>query len=517
MIRAIAFLITAFSFASISYAEPATVRILHINDLHGFANATQQAAGAQPLGGGAQLAAMIGMERIDDSSILLVAGDVIQGDNWTNFSEGKSAIELVNMLGGDAMVTGNHEFDFGQETLKKRISEANFPVLAANLKGISSVKPKALFRRNGVRISVIGLVTEDTPQSSHPRNTVGLSFKPPYEEASEQIKEAIPEADLIILLTHIGYERDMELAKKLCDGHDAVKLPIIIVGGHSHTRVEKPSRIGNCAVAQAWEHGKTLGIIDVSIDSGKLLDLSGHLKDITPALGNGDTGVANLVERYNRKNALLLGKKIGTASVDLVQTGVRLRETNLGNMIADIVRETTGAEVSIINGGSIRTGIPKGEITVGQIYATIPFNNYLVAVRMSGKQLIDALEHGVSGIENGEGRFPQVSGIRFTFDPMMKAGSRIVSATAGGLPILPEKDYTVATLDFIAAGGDGYRSFGEAIRDSGDFSEVAGAMKSSRLVYNDPGKLLRNVVLETIAGGRPVAPMLNGRITEAAK
>jgi len=122
-----------------------------------------------------------------------------------------------------------------------------------------------------------------------------------------------------------------------------------------------------------------------------------------------------------------------------------------------------------------------------------------------------ALEHGVAGIENSEGRFPQVSGIRFVFDPLLPVGKRVRSVIVDGKPLNPVEEYTVATLDFIAAGGDGYTAFGRAIRSSGDFSEVAGAMKSSRLVYNDPGRFLRDVVIETL-GETSIKPVTDGRI-----
>ena len=185
-----------------------------------------------------------------------------------------------------------------------------------------------------------------------------------------------------------------------------------------------------------------------------------------------------------------------------------------GDLVADIVRSTTGAQASLVNGGSLRTGLNKGEVTFRQIYAALPFNSYLVAVKMSGKLLLETLEHGVSGVERGEGRFPQVSGITFVFDRRRLVGRRIVSATVGGQPIDPQQEYSVATLDFIAAGGDGYTAFGQAIRSGGDFVEIGGAMRSSRLVYNDSGQFLRDVVLDALAKDSPVAPVVDGRIVE---
>jgi 2',3'-cyclic-nucleotide 2'-phosphodiesterase (5'-nucleotidase family) len=291
-----------------------------------------------------------------------------------------------------------------------------------------------------------------------------------------------------------------------------VALPLVIVGGHSHTRVEKPVRIGACAVLQAWEHGKVLGLADVTVDNRKLVSIDGRLVEIHPDQGQGNREVQAVVDRYNQEVNAILGRQVGSAEVDLVQQGVRQQETNFGDLVADIIRKETGAQAALINGGSIRTGIPRGAVTARQIYAALPFNSYLVAVKMTGSQLLETLEHGVSGIENGEGRFPQVSGIRFAFDSSLPVGKRVRSVVVDGKPLNPAEEYTVATLDFIAAGGDGYTAFGRTIRSSGDFSEVAGAMKSSRLVYNDPGRFLRDVVIETLGRETSIKPVTDGRI-----
>ena len=463
-------------------AAPRTVRILHINDFHGFANPVVASSTAPPIGGAAFLATKVAELKADGNALFLSAGDLVQGDSWVNLSQGRASIELMNLMGLDATCLGNHEFDFGMAALKQRISEARFPMLAANLYSMPEVSASRLFERNGLKISVIGIVTDETPQSSHPRNTVGLKFASPVETARKQIAAASPDTDLIVLLTHLGHEVDRKLAESLCTGTEALALSVVVVGGHSHTRVEKPVQIGNCYVLQAWEYGKVLGVADISIEDRKIVKIDGRLLEIKPSEVKPLPEVQSLVDRYNKEVTAILGRQVGSSDVDLVQQGVRQQETNFGDLIADIVRKETGAQAALINGGSIRTGIPKGPITARQVYASIPFNNYLVAVRMTGAQLLETLEHGVSGIENGEGRFPQVSGIRFAFDPTRPVGKRILSVSVDGKPLDTSKEYTVATLDFIAAGGDGYTAFGKAIRSSGDFSEVAGAMKSSRLV-----------------------------------
>jgi 2',3'-cyclic-nucleotide 2'-phosphodiesterase (5'-nucleotidase family) len=499
---------------ALAVAAPATYRIYHINDFHGFANPTQPPGTKGRQGGAAWLAARLKALQAEQPGLFLAAGDMIQGDTWTNFSQGYSTIALLNQLQVDAMVTGNHEYDFGQEVLKQRISEARFPVLVANVTGLPGVTPQTSFNLPQGKVAVIGLVTDDVPQSSHPRNTKGLTFAAPLLTAREQIRTREKDTNLVVLLTHIGHEQDLALAEDLCTGPEAVDVPTLIVGGHSHTVVQAPVRIGNCAVVQAGDHGRLLGVVDMTVDQEKLLAASGRLEEIVPTPGGAEPVTAALVERYNAQVDIVLNQKAGTTEVDLIQEGARQQETNLGDLVADIVRRTTGAQAALVNGGSLRTGLAKGEITFRQIYAALPFNNYLVAVKMNGQLLLQTLEHGVSGVERGEGRFPQVSGMTFTFDRRKPVGQRIVSATLGGKPIDPQQEYTVATLDFMAAGGDGYTAFGQAIKSAGDYAETGGAMRSSRLVYNDPGGFLRDVVLDALAKGSPVAPAVEGRIIE---
>jgi len=499
---------------SLSSTAPHSYRIYHINDFHGFAEPSMRPGATIQQGGAAWLATGLNRHRAEHPGLFLAAGDMIQGDTWSNFSQGHSAIALLNEMHLDAMVTGNHEFDFGQEVLKQRISEAHFPMLAANVIGLPGLVPQISLPLSGGKVTVIGLVTDDVPQSSHPRNTTGLKFITPFAAAREQIAARDKESDLVVLLTHIGHEQDLTLAEKLCTGPEALNVPILIVGGHSHTRVEAPERMGNCALVQAGEHGKYLGVVDVSVGKGKMLAATGHLEEIGPNLGEPDPAISALIARYSAQVDVILNQKAGVSKVDLIQEGARMQETNLGNLVADIVRKTTGAQVALINGGSLRTGLSKGEITYRQVHAALPFNNYLVAVKMSGELLWQALEHGVSGVERGEGRFPQVSGLAFVFDSHRPVGERIVSVTIGGYPLDRQQEYTVATLDFMASGGDGYTAFGQAIKSAGDYSEVGGAMRSSRLVYNDPGQFLRDAVLDALAKGSPVAPSVQGRIVE---
>jgi 2',3'-cyclic-nucleotide 2'-phosphodiesterase (5'-nucleotidase family) len=218
------------------------------------------------------------------------------------------------------------------------------------------------------------------------------------------------------------------------------------------------------------------------------------------------------VARYARQVDSLLHRAIGETQVDLDGAHVRTGETNLGDFVADVMRQTAGAEAALINGGTIRTSIPQGKITVKDIYAVLPFDNYLVAISLTGAQVKAALEHGLARLEESAGSFPQVSGLTFTYSRSAPAGARVKDVTVGGQPLDLQKDYVVATNDYLVAGGDGYTVFGEALKSAGDYTNLGGTLTSSKLAYNDPGTWLRDLVIAAIQARKTIAPQIDGRI-----
>jgi 5'-nucleotidase/UDP-sugar diphosphatase len=438
---------------------------------------------------------------------LLAAGDMIQGNNWANLSQGESSIELMNAMGFDAMVLGNHEFDFGQEVLKKRISQAQFAVLGANVEGLENLKPLLIKERQGVRIGIIGIVTEETPVATHPRNVLGLRFLSPVETVEKYLREIRNKVDVVIVLSHIGHVADRQLAA-------TVKGIDVIVGGHSHTKIDKPVRVGNTLIVQAWEHGKALGVLDLTLTEGKIAGYNGYLEEVKPNIGKENPAVQMMVEKYKQKVDAILDVRVGEAEFDLDGEKVRKEETNLGDFIADIMRQTSQADVTIINGGTIRMNIKRGEIKIKDVYSVLPFDNYIVAVKLTGKQIRKALEHGLSGIEEEEGWFPQVSGLMLKYSRSGKKGSRIREILIAGQPLDPAREYRVATNDFLAVGGDGYKTFAEAIKSSGTFSTIGGTIQGEKVVYRDSGRWLRDVVVESIKDRGKIAPAKEGRIIE---
>jgi 5'-nucleotidase/UDP-sugar diphosphatase len=492
---------------SICIAKPVTVRILYINDFHGFVEPYTPQTSAEQAGGIAWLAAKAAALRSEQPTLLLAAGDMIQGNNWANLSQGESVIELMNLMGFDAMTVGNHEFDFGQDVLQKRIAEAKFPVLGANVEGFASLRPYLIREVGGIKVAIVGVVTEDTPVATHPRNVAGLKFQPPAATLARCLPELRRQADVVIVLSHIGYAADRKLAEQ-APGID------IIIGGHSHTRVEPASRVGSTIIAQAWEHGKVLGVLDITVDHGTITAVDGRLEDIRPDRGEPNPAMQSLVAKYQRQVDAVLDGRAGESEVPLDGENVRKSETNFGDLIADVMRSASGAEAALINGGGIRTSIAAGPILVKNVYTALPFDNYIVAVRLTGKQLRAALEHGVARVEEKAGAFPQVAGIAFAYDPSAPAGARVRAVHIGNQPLDPDREYAVATNDFLAAGGDGYTAFGDVIRASSDFAVIGGLLQGEKLVYSDSGRWLRDAVIDYLQEQTRIAPALEGRITE---
>ena len=189
------------------------LRILYLNDFHGYAEPHRPTGNSEARGGIAHLAAEVNRLRVGQPTLLLAAGDMIQGNQWANFFQGASVLRVMNAMRFDALVVGNHEFDFGREVLKQRIGEAAFPVLGANVEGLPEVRPYALKAIEGWKVLIIGVVTEDTPVMTHPRNVAGLAFLSPESTIQRVLATYSPEADLVIVLSHLGLPADRKLAQ----------------------------------------------------------------------------------------------------------------------------------------------------------------------------------------------------------------------------------------------------------------------------------------------------------------
>ncbi|MBN3524628.1 bifunctional metallophosphatase/5'-nucleotidase [Paenibacillus apiarius] len=435
------------------------VTIGHTNDVHGHILDDEKAKEM----GYAKLATLMKSLREENSNTMLIdAGDMIQGTIYVNLSQGESVAPLVNAIGYDFMVAGNHEFDFGHQQLTKASKLFKFPVLGANVfdeQGKLLLQPYVIKQIEGKTFAFLGLITEDTPIVTHPDNVKGLTFTNPVEAAKEWVPRLQKQADHVIIVSHSGLAEDREIAKQV-QGVD------LIIGGHSHTRIAEPELVNGTYIVQDWEYSKSLGRVDLFYHDGALVHFSGGLLEYDEKT-EPDAGIAKMGDDLKQKTDGLLNEKIATAAVKLEgdRTKIRAAETNLGNLITDAMLERTRsmpgfeADVALTNSGGIRTSILAGDITKRNLYDVLPFPNTLAVVEVSGNELKTSLENGVSEIDSGSGRFPQISGMTFSFDKKQPKGSRVTDVKVGGEALVADKTYRVATNDFLIAGGDGYAAF----------------------------------------------------------
>ncbi|RPI94803.1 MAG: multifunctional 2',3'-cyclic-nucleotide 2'-phosphodiesterase/5'-nucleotidase/3'-nucleotidase, partial [Chloroflexi bacterium] len=444
-------------------------------------------------------------------------GDRFTGTLYHQQYFGHDNAQVMNLLGYDVMTLGNHEFDNGDDVLSLFVDALEFPVVNANIDFSGnatlskSIVPFAVLEVSGESIGVTGLITPDTPSISSPGEELVFS-EDLVGTAQAAIDELIAQdINKIVLLTHIGIEVDKVLIPQL-SGVD------IVIGAHSHTLIsnlyaggedvypiEFTSASGEPVVyVTAKAVNEYLGRLDVEFDTnGVLVDWGGDVILLSRYI-EPDVEMAALVTALAAPLEELKTTVVGETSVFLVgdRAVCRAAECNLGNLITDAVRAETGAQIAFENGGGIRADIDEGEVTLGEVLTVLPFGNLVSTFELSGADVWAALENGVSQVEEGAGRFAQVSGLRYTWDGSQEPGSRIISVdvlnpTTGEYePIDLEQIYTVAANDFMRRGGDEYTVFAENAIDPYDY-----------------GTPLDVVVAEYIAANSPVAPEVEGRIT----
>jgi len=394
--------------------------------------------------------------------LLMDAGDTFQGTIYTNQFKGESILPILNSLGYGAMAAGNHEFDFGYEQLLKLRDQLKYPMINANVykaDGTNLLVPTYTAEVGGQKIAFIGFVTEETPIVTHPNNVIGLTFKDPVDIAKKLVPEMKEKADRVIILSHIGVEKDREIAKNV-SGID------LIIGGHSHTPLRTPEVVNGTYIVQDWEYGKSLGRVDLYYFNKDLVGFSGGLVEYDESV-KADPEIDKLVQEVVKKVDTAMGAVIGKTEVDLhgERGEVRAVETNLGNFIADAIIAKTKtikgheADVALVNGGGIRASKKAGDLTKKDLYSILPFPNTLTIVKATGADIKAALEVSVKGVEKKDdlpGSFLQIGGLSYVYDVTKLVGERVLEVKVGGQPIDPAKTYTVATNDFITSGGDGY-------------------------------------------------------------
>ena len=495
-------------------AKPFQLTIMHTNDTH----AHHLPQGRSGDGGVARQATVVKSIREEvANSLLLDAGDRFTGTLFHKYYQGRENIQLMNALGYDAMALGNHEFDNGLEVLEQFVSAAQFPVLSANtdfgdLGALAEKVPgTTVLEVGGESIGIIGLVTAETPEITiNFPGKENIKWTDDYAGVVNAAVEKLTEQGVnkIVLVTHIGMGVDMAVAAKV-RGVD------VIVGGHSHTVVSDIFKEGRetrypmvvddldgkpVYIVQAGDRDRYLGRLNLRFDDeGNVTRARGDLvllsRFITP-----DPEVKALVDELAKpieklQNTPVAGD-IGAPVVSeqlLTNKSCRDGECLLGNLIADAIRAESGAQIVFQNGGGLRADIDEGEITVGEVLTVLPFGNTVATLKLKGADVRASLETGVSrvGGKSGTGRFPQVSGIKYSFDASRDEGARIVSVEVmnedGGYTELQDEElYSIATNNFMRTGGDGYNLFADAAIDPYDFGRPIEEALIDYMIANSP-------------------------------
>jgi len=465
-------------------------------------------------GGTARLVTAIREARAKTNNAILVdGGDQFQGTLFYTYYKGKATAEMMNMLEYDAMTVGNHEFDDGPEVLRGFMDAVEFPILLSNADvskepALADVLMKStVIEKGGEKLGFIGLTPEDTDELASPGKNI--TFSDPAEAVQAEVDKLTADGiNKIIVLSHSGYLVDQYIAKKV-SGVD------VIVGGHSNTLLSNnnekaagpyPTMVGDTAIVQAYAYGKLLGQLEVTFDDeGKLITATGEPQVLDGSVAEDETTVARLSELAKPLEEIRSEVVASAAaSIEGHRDICRKQECQMGNLVADAMLDRVkdqGITIAIQNSGGLRASIDEGEITMGEVLTVLPFQNTLSTFQLNGRDIVAALENGVSQVEEAAGRFPQVAGLKFTWDPTVEpnAGriSEVLVETEGEWKVIDEEAvYGVVTNNYVRGGGDGYSIFSTAGINAYDFG---------------PG--LELVVAEYVAANKPYKPYLDGRIS----
>ncbi len=491
--------------------------VLHTNDFHArFEPISKYDSGCSAdsnaegkcFGGSARLINAVKSARDQyKNSILVDGGDQFQGTLFYTYYKGAMTAEFMNQMGYDAMTVGNHEFDDGPEVLRGFMDAVNFPILMSNadVSGEPILSDKlaksTIIEVGGEKIGLIGLTPQDTDELASPGKNITFS-DPIAAVATESGVLEAQGVNKIIVLSHSGYDVDLAVA-------EAVPWIDVIVGGHSNTYLSNssdrasgpyPTMVGNVAVVQAYAYGKFLGELNINFDdNGDIISATGEPRIIDASVPEDSAAVARIAELAKPLDEIRNKVVASTAeAIDGERGSCRAMECQMGNLVADAMLERVkdqGISVALANGGGLRASIDAGEVTMGEVLTVLPFQNTLSTFQVTGAMLKDALENGVSQIEKGAGRFPQVSGMTFTVTAGNEVGSRISDVMVGGAALDMEATYGVVSNNYVRGGGDGYKMLREAMN-----------------AY-DYGPDLADVVAEYLAEKAGYTPYTDGRIT----
>jgi 2',3'-cyclic-nucleotide 2'-phosphodiesterase (5'-nucleotidase family) len=454
-------------------SESATrIVLMHTNDLHG------QLQPRNGTGGIAQIATIIRGVKPD---LILDAGDLFTGTFLSDEFRGVPTIQAMNQIGYSAGAVGNHEFDYGQEALGMRLREAKFPLLSANLQTpIPEIRPYTVISSKGIRIGVIGLTTEQVKTKSHPDNVVNVTVLDTLKALEQHLPEVRSRSDIIIATVHLEDDEEKRIAGAFPENR-------LMVGGHTHDKLG-PYWLGDTMVVKTGSSGRNVGRVDLDFSGKTLTGMNATLIPVTKVAA--DPVIAEVLRPYETKVAEKMAQVVGEAAADVRYS--KNVESPLANLVADAFRETGKTQIALHNTGGIRAHIAMGRITWGSLFEVLPFQNTLVALKITGAQLKKTL---LVGLDPTVGLMA-ISGLRVTFDRRKSGEDRLVSLMlADGTPVDDAKLYSITTNDFVVAGGDGYTELGNG-------TDV-----------QDTGIFLRDVFVDYVRARGVLSPTTDGRIT----
>ncbi|WP_160680441.1 5'-nucleotidase C-terminal domain-containing protein [Clostridium sp. C8-1-8] len=446
------------------------IDVVSFNDFHGNLAEDTSASGKNP-GMAKFVAAINEYKAANPDTVVVSGGDNYQGSAMSNLTYGEPVSAMMKQLGVTASAVGNHEFDWGIDKISPWAQAGNFDYLASNIydkktgQPVSWAKPYKLVTIDGVKIGFVGLTTQETAYKTKPDIVAGLEFRDPAASAkvwADKLKDgSLPEgkADVVIALTHIGAAQDSKgnitgevVDSGLCkvDSLDA------IVTAHTHNPVS--GYVNNKPVVQAYYAGRDLADLSIAIDKN-----TGKVKSITPNLDSiyqrkntivADSTAQDTYNNFYTKLKPLLDKVEGVTDTNLTHDRFAEGTSILGQWVTDVMRKAVGVQIGITNGGGLREPIAAGNITMGDLYEVMPFDNTLVKMNLKGSDLKRVIENGIMNTNVG---WVQVSGVKVYYDKAAPAGNRITAMfLEDGTPIDMNKYYSVVTNDFMATGGDQY-------------------------------------------------------------
>ena len=430
------------------------------------------------------------------TAILVLAGDFLGPSVESSVFKGEQTVAAMNAAGLDIATLGNHEFDFGKDVLIQRMSEAKFQWVVSNVldkatgKPIGNAVPYLIRAVGTLKVGFIGLCL--TTSEISPDKLSGMELVSPLRAAAQYLPQLRRlGANVIVAVTHLAFEDD----RQLTDRFPAIDL---IIGGHEHYPITVTEN--RTLISKAGSDGKWVARIDVGRRPNGAVEKFYELLPITAALPDDPTTAA-VVKSFEDRLGKELEIVIGSTAVPLDgdEVHVRTGETNLGDLIADIIRDHVGADVAIVNAGSVRGErvIPAGPIDRRTILNIHPFGDVITKVAIPGRVLLQALNNGVSKWPAASGRFPQVSGLTMTVDTKATPNDRVRDVRIGGQAIDAAKIYTLALPDYLFKGGDDYSMF----------------MAQRVLVSPENGDLMLGVIEQYVMAHPNLAPSAAGRIT----